>query len=325
VLAIVAAPASSRAATPCDGPAACCSAPSHSERPGSVSVSLGLAIEGIHNLDERNGTWDLDFYLYEKWPATFGFTPQTEIVNELIRQDAPTFDLIEFRDGYCERSRRLHSTLRVDYDLRRFPFDHQDLVILLSDADYDGNHLRYADRPLVADADGRVLSQVSGWHVSAAVAYRHGLRKFTGEEGSPQYDYTRFSVTVDRRAIFHMTRYFIPLFLIVVVGFCIFWIEPEDLNTQVSIGVTCLLAMIALQYAESSNLPAVAYLTLADRIYATCYFVIVTILIETVYVHSAIRRGNSSGARRVRRRSRVLFPSILILAVAISVMLSFRT
>ena len=83
-------------------------------------------------------------------------------------------------------------------------------------------------------------------------------RRFTGEEGRPLYDYATFSIPVERRTIFHIIKYFLPLFLIVVVGFAAFWIEPDDLNTQVSIGVTCLLAAIAFQFAESSSLPAVA-------------------------------------------------------------------
>jgi hypothetical protein len=231
---------------------------------------------------------------------------------------------VELKDGYCERSRRLHSTLRVDYDLRRFPFDQQNLLVILSDAEYDANHLRYSGRPTVADIDARVRAQVSGWRILSGVTYARDARRFTGEEGRPLYDYATFSISVERRTIFHVIKYFLPLFLIVVVGFAAFWIEPDDLNTQVSIGVTCLLAAIAFQFAESSSLPAVAYLTLSDRVYVACYLAIVSTLLESVYAHAIAKKGNHRKANRIERRARIVFPAALILAVAISVVLSFK-
>jgi hypothetical protein len=160
--------------------------------------------------------------------------------------------------------------------------------------------------------------------VAPEVAYSRGARKFTGEAGSPLYDYATFSVPVTRRTIFHVTKYFLPLLLIVVVGFSVFWIEPDDLNTQVSIGVTCLLAAIAFQYAESSTLPEVAYLTLADRVYVACYLAIVLTLLESVYAHSVVKKGHHPKAMRIERRSRIVFPLALIAAVGLSVALAFR-
>src|SRR5579871_3801335 len=107
------------AAPACDGPGECCGALAEQTGKPAATVSVGVAIQGIHNLDEKTGGWDIDYYLYESWRPTPGFTPQTEIVNEIVRQDSPSFDLVELTRGVCRRSRRLHSTLRVDYDLRR--------------------------------------------------------------------------------------------------------------------------------------------------------------------------------------------------------------
>lgn len=316
--------ARSNAATGCDGPEACCGAISDQKLSVSQTVSLGVAIQGIHNLDEKAGGWDVDYYLYEKWVPVPGFTPQTEIVNETSRQDSLHFDLVELKGGYCQRSRHLRSTLRVDYDLRRFPFDHQKLLLVISDAQFDAGQLIYADKPTVADIDGYVRSQLSGWRVGRAINYARETRKFTGEEGSPPYDYATFSVPVERQIAFHIAKYFLPLLIIVVVGFCAFWIDPDDLNTQVSIGVTCLLAAIALQFSESSRLPEVAYLTLADRVYVACYLAIALTLVESVYTNSLVRKKHRPAALLVERRSRVFFPIALVVAIGVGVALAFR-
>jgi hypothetical protein len=311
------------AATRCEGPDACCGTITDREVAVPQAVSLGVAIQNIRNLDERAGGWDVDYYLYEKWMPVPGFTPQTEIVNETSRQESIHFDLVELKGGYCHRSRHFRSTLRVEYDLRRFPFDHQNLLMVLSDAQFDSGQLSYADKPAVADIDSFVHSQLSGWRVGETVAYRREARKFTGEEGSPSYDYATFSVPVERQIEFHVTKYFLPLFIIVVVAFCTFWIDPDDLNTQVSIGVTCLLAAIALQFSESSRLPEVAYLTFADRVYVACYLAIALTLVESVYTNSLVRKKHKQAALLVQHRSRLIFPCVLLLAVGVGAAMAF--
>jgi hypothetical protein len=309
----------------CDGPDACCGTVVDQKVAVRQTVSLGVAVQSIHNLDEKAGGWDVDYYLYEKWVPAPGFTPQTEIVNETSREDSLRFDLVELKGNYCQRSRHLRSTLRVDYDLRRFPFDNQNLLMVISDAQFDSRQLSYADQPTVADINSFVRSQLSGWRVGQAVSFLRDTRKFTGEEGSPPYDYATFSIPVERQIAFHVTKYFLPLFIIVVVGFCTFWIDPDDLNTQVSIGVTCLLAAIALQFSESSRLPEVSYLTFADRVYVACYLAIALTLVVSVYTNSVVRKKHRSAAMLVQHRSRLLLPFALVVAVGIGAALAFRS
>lgn len=313
------------AAPTCDGPSECCAAVTDQTGKPATTVSVGVAVQGIHNLDEKTGGWDIDYYLYETWRPAPGFTPQTEIVNEIARQESPSFDLVELKHGVCQRSRRLHSTLQVDYDLRRFPFDRQKLLVLVSDAQYAADQLVYAQRPSVSDIESQVRSEVSGWRVGSEIEYSRDTRRFDGEEGSPPYDYASFSVPVERRAAFHVTKYFLPLFVVVIIGLCVFWIDPQDLNSKVSIGVTCLLAAIALQFAESGNLPAVSYLTLADRVYVACYLTIAVTLVESIYAHSLVRKGNHQAAVQVEKRFRTLIPAALLVAIGICVLLSFRS
>jgi hypothetical protein len=116
----------------CDGPDVCCPKAIVDHLSAPVHVAIGVVFVGFSEIAERSGTWDADDYLYESWPPTPGFTPQTEIVNEVARGRAQ-FDSTEIRDGRCLRSRRLRSKLRSDYNLRTFHFDAQSLKLTLSD------------------------------------------------------------------------------------------------------------------------------------------------------------------------------------------------
>ena len=100
-----------------------------------------------------------------------------------------------------------------------------------------------------------------------------------------------------------------------VLAFSVFWIDPGDLSSKVSVGVTCLLSSIVLQFAEAGMLPEVEYLTLADRIYAVCYVALALSLITTIYSSALMKKGQASAAARNDRRSRLVLPLGLVLAV----------
>jgi hypothetical protein len=85
------------------------------------------------------------------------------------------------------------------------------------------------------------------------------------------------------------------------------------------VGVTCLLAAIAFQFAEAGSLPEVAYLTFADRVYAACYVAIALALVESIYGNILTRRGDKAAAQRVDRACRIGFPVVLALAIAAAV------
>src|SRR3954468_8861012 len=106
----------------CSGPEECCPAAQVESLDHVVTVKEGIVLLGISNVSEKSGTWDADFYLYEQWAPTPGFTPRTEVVNEVVRTSIG-FDDTDLRDGVCTRSRRIHSTLRSEFNLHTFPFD----------------------------------------------------------------------------------------------------------------------------------------------------------------------------------------------------------
>ena len=302
----------------CDGPAVCCPTKVASEIPVHVDVAIGVTLIGLYNINEKAGTWDADYYLHEAWSPTADFTPQTEIVNEVSRQ-TQQFDETELRGGRCVRSRRVHSTLHTRYNLRLFPFDSQQLTMVVSDAEFTAQEAAYTDRPAHVELDEGARDQLSGWKLGGDLSYVHAPRVFKGDDGAPLYDYATFSLPVYRHVSFHLTKFFLPLFVIVAVAFSALWIDPDDLNSRASIGVTCLLAAIAFQFAEAGSLPEVPYLTLADRVYVICYFALALVTVTSVYANAQARAGRKERALTLDRRARRLFPVALLVALTFGV------
>ena len=306
----------------CDGPEICCPTKITDPLPQRQTVTVGVVLVGLYNVNERAGTWDGDFYLYERWDPLDGFTPHTEIVNEVSRQ-SEQFNEIQFKAGKCIRSRRLHSVLHNQYNLRRFPFDEQSLVLQLSDATYATQSLAYGDRASAAGLDDNARSALTAWKVETDPSYSHAARMFTWEDGSPSYDYADFSFRIRRHVTYHLFKFFLPLLIIVSLAFLVFWIAPEDLSSQVTIGVTCVLSAIAFQFVQQNSLPEVAYTTLADRVYVVCYLAISLALAQSVYGNALAGRSQREAALRMDKRCRWLFPVATVALLAGAVIWSF--
>jgi hypothetical protein len=290
-----------------------------------VVVSVGVVMVGLYNVSEKSGTWDGDYYLYEVWKPQEGFVPQTDIVNEVARLGEDPTELW-MQAGRCIRYRRIRSTFSSPFDLRLFPFDRQVLTMRFSD-NWLSDDMRYDETPFIHGVDDTVFGQLSQWEVNHDMTYKRQSRLFKWEEGMwgdqrPVYDYASFSMSIRRHTTFHLTKFFLPLFIIVLVSISVFWIDPEDLPSQVGIGVTCLLAAIAFQLAQASVLPEVAYLTLADLAFAISYLAIALALVESLYSNTLARRGARDLALRVDRVCRVAFPLGLVILLAASVFFS---
>jgi hypothetical protein len=320
LLLLLAAPARAELAT-CDGPDECCPKKLIADLPEKVTVSLGIAFVGLYNVDDKMSTWDADYYLYEAWKPLPGFFPQTEIVNELNRQSSQ-FDETLLRNGRCLRSRRIHSTLHARYDLKRFPFDEQQLLLELADAEYDASDLAFDPKPLHLGLGDDAREELVAWTLLGHPSFTLSQHAFSWEEGAPAYAHATIGILARRQVGFYLTRFFLPLLLIVAVAMTVFWIHPEDLGSQVGIGVTCLLAVIAFQFAEATSLPAVAYLTFADRVYAICYFAIALALIESIWGNTMVRRGLNERADKLDRICRWAFPAGITALVALSLAFS---
>lgn len=309
------APRSARAAdqglSSCVGPADCCPAIVELNIHGRHVVEVGAVLLAITDVSEKASTWGADYYSYEFWDPSPGFVPQTDVVNEVERKSTQ-FDTTEMRDGRCMRTRRIRSTLRANFNLRTFPFDFQTLPIQFSDAEYTSEQVHYEEKH-IAGLDDAVIHDVAAWKVLPEFHFEHERRGFHWDPGAPDYDYATFFLTVRRHVSFHLGKYFLPLLLIVIVAFSVFWIDPEDLASEVQVAVTCLLAAVALQLSEGSELPDVAYLTIADRAFITSYIAIALAVVQVVYTNHLARKGHKERAIRLDLRCRVGFPVGLVL------------
>jgi hypothetical protein len=155
----------------------------------------------------------------------------------------------------------------------------------------------------------RVYSSLAQWAVLGIRASAEPIRIFNTETTNQM----RFAIEVQRKSNFYIRKVFLPLLLMVVLSWTVFWIDNSELNSQVTISVTTILTVIAFAFAISSNLPKVPYLTFIDVFFLSCYVFVFITAIELTLVHLAGRNQRDKMGRTIRRFSRIALPVLFVI------------
>jgi hypothetical protein len=122
----------------------------------------------------------------------------------------------------------------------------------------------------------------------------------------------RFEIAVERRYGFYLWKVFLPLLLMVIMSWSVFWFDPPEVSSQVTIAVTTILTIIAFALAISLTLPRVPYLTFADAFFLTCYIFAFVTMVEVTTVHIAYRNERRKVAAKIRGTARWLVPAAFV-------------
>jgi hypothetical protein len=291
-----------------------------------VPVAVALAIMNISDIDEVAERFHLDAYLFMRWKdPRLAFTPDASRPNfRVLRRDeiwTPTVELINgvntrersdmatraAPDGTVTYAERFAATLTSRFKLRRFPFDAQRLLVIIHPFVVDGREFTFipsSGRTLTSN-EFQIFSSLASWQIESVGS---SIQPIT-LPNKMQLTEIRFHISVRRRFGFYLWKVFLPLVLMVVLSWTVFWIEPGDLDNQVQIAVTTILTVIAFGFAISGNLPRVPYLTYIDAFFLACYIFVFISIIELMAVNVAHRgkRGPDLGLR-IRRVSRWAVP-----------------
>ena len=266
-----------------------------------VEVAAGFFLANLSGAAERSETFEADLYLIFRWhdsrlafagtePKRFleeaaveqlqtMWWPQLEFINTGTPDVANrTLDIAP--DGSVTYKLSVTATFRSDLDLRKFPFDRETLEVRIQSFTWTRDQMIFVPDPARIGFNPRsTYEELDVSQVSSEVRQR----ELTG--WTPAQSYSEFAalIEVERRPIFYLWTVFAPVILIFLISCAIFAVDIENLHDRIGIGLTALLACIAMQFTVSFNLPQVSYLTVIGWMFLVTYFCItVAILISTI-------------------------------------------
>jgi hypothetical protein len=289
-----------------------------------VKVAIGLVIVNLPSIDEANEQFLIDGYLFARWhdprlahaprpgglPVSYApdqiWHPRPEIVNAVRPRERQDTALSADPDGTVHYLERFDAQVSSKFFLRSFPFDTQTLQIVIHPFSSNIRSVVYGvDRAQSwTSAEFNSYSSLAEWEVAAVQPVAGRVKATNGLEISE----ARFEIKIVRRYQFYVWKVFLPLLLMVMLSWSVFWMETFDLQNQIQVAVVTLLTVIAFALAISSSLPKVPYLTLSDAFFLTCYVFVFIAILELMTVHVTHRTRGEDPGLRIRRVSRWLVP-----------------
>ena len=296
-------------------------------------VDVGLRILDIPLMDERQQIYKIVGVLELRWhdpalAAADGRTartlvesqavtqlkkiwhPDVELDNESDPRKTENQVLIIGGDGHVEYQERFDAMLSSRLDLRRLPFDRQELRVVVQSFGLGEDQVVLVPTLGVTIADALGVSEWRALGVGAVQGHR--------DEGRLQQRYSEitYTVRVQRNPSFHVFAVLIPSVLIVLVSFTTFWYDPRQLNAIMGPGVASMLVLVALNFSVASFLPRISYVTLLNRFTLACYLFVFSGILLNVIAHRLDQQGRSPRAESLRVLARYLLPPAYLAIVA---------
>jgi hypothetical protein len=185
--------------------------------------------------------------------------PNGKVEDTAVIADKPTFKLM-----------RLTGQFKSPADLRKYPYDSQELKILIEDDTRGIDQVRFVvDKERTKTARG---FRTVGWQVSFVEARSLSHSYPDRFEGDDLY-YGRyiFTVGLERFAASAAFKVFVPAFVIVLIALLGMWVPPGEMEVRSNAGAPMLAGAVLFHFALMQELPATSYLTRADKLMLGVY------------------------------------------------------
>lgn len=230
---------------------------------GPAMVKVGLVIREIRDFNIQTGGFEADFYLSltsdkEMPNLSLVFTNGHEVTFSPLA-DTGTFKLFTVTGKFT-----------TTIDLRKYPYDTQELDLLLEDQKAGVDQLIFLTDKSRTSLDSSFRLSSFGAAGTGAIAYKHKYPARFDRDNLYVSRY-KFTLTVDRFATSAAFSVFVPAFIIVLISLTGMWVPPDELEVRTSAGAPMLAAAVLFHFSLIQSLPATGYLTHADKLMLGVY------------------------------------------------------
>jgi branched-chain amino acid transport system substrate-binding protein len=263
-------------------------------------VYVGLDYVRVNNIDPREQSFNLDFYLWYRWTGDLNLDDLilTNAVGEVSKE--PMREDLERPDRW--QSYKVRASFRHPFDLRKFPFDVQALPITVAHRNRNADKL-----VLVADRERMRDYRIDQIYPEEYV-YQHrkvagGVFEIDSVFGNPTYrigerqaPFSQFHshLSVSRNIVPYLVTLFFPLTVILVIALFSFLIGKEYFQARLNLFMTALLTVVVFQMAQGAKMPRLGYAVMVDYYFMTSYAILFLFILKTLCVNWMHGRGRGS-------------------------------
>lgn len=289
-----------------------------------TEVSIGIYIADITAVDDVAQTLTGDFIVLKQWRderlaeqvgCRFSiadvWTPELELLNSSLmtqKQPIQRNQVGVEEGGLVSHYQRYFGAVSTYHRLEKFPFDDQVFKLRMSSTHYDID-----DVVLTVNKDMTRVSDIINipdWTIEEVHA--HIVAGDSFGLGNIQSTYI-LEIPAERNSNFYVWKVLVPLTLIVMMSWVVFWINPVKFGSQLGISATSMLTLIAFQFSQTGVLPKLSYFTIMDKLILGSSVLVFFSFFESALAICLVAENREEDAFKLDKICRWIFPLSFIL------------
>jgi hypothetical protein len=298
---------------------------------GATVVTVAPYLIDVSRVNAADQSFTADLFVLLSWedPRLAGVFDATERVS-LDRIWNPQLQILNRRevettfpeqaevtpDGTVTARQRYFGTFSAPLDLHDFPLDRQRFAIRMVVPGFGPDEVRLETAPAEVAGSGRSAEfSIPDWELSGLQTRPEPFG--VAESGRVISGYL-LSFEGRRHIGFWAGKAFTSVAIIIAMSWVVFWIDPKFVAPRLSVAVTSMLTLIAYRFLLGALLPRLSYLTRMDFFLIGATLLVLATVVQVAVTTRAEDRDQGRRARRINRHSRWLFPSMLLVLMAVA-------
>jgi hypothetical protein len=261
---------------------------------------IGIYVTSIFDFSLGEKAYSVDFWMWFNYKNdSLDMLGSTEIVNakefEFLLADTEKKGNINWATQKCR------ATIKKEWDVRHFPFDRQNLLIEIEEANADNTSMVFLADIKNSTYDKRI--HIDGWKISdfkittQPITYEttYGDPELSGNSTYPSATVT-FTIEREGKGLFF--KLFTGLYVAFAISLLVFFMGPENAE-RFGLLVGALFAAIGNKYIVDGMLPETTMYTLIDKIHVLTFTFILINLIITVVAYRFYATQRIEQARKI--------------------------
>lgn len=265
------------------------------------TVSAGIYITSIHDIDFKQKEYTVTFWLWLKYKnKQFDFLQNLEVPQ--AKTVARSFATVDSTGDRIYLLMKLQCVMKDSWKIGNFPFDSQKLRLSIENSQYDSRSLIFVADTMGKHYDPRFT--LNGWSIDSCIIstgnkiYETGFGDATLAKPHTEYSAFRVRISINRDAGGLFWKMFLGMYIAFLIAYVCFYIHADGIDSRFGLSVGSLFAVIGNKYIIDSSLPESTTFTLVDTLHGLTLFFIFAVITATAYSLKLVKEKKEKKANR---------------------------
>ncbi|MGB3006179.1 MAG: hypothetical protein WBC06_06705 [Chitinophagaceae bacterium] len=266
----------------------------HAQETKKDTVSVGIYITSIHDIDFKQKEYTITFWLWLKYRnKAFDFQNNLEV--PMAKTVERTFFTIDSSSDNIYMQMKLQCIMKDSWRIANFPFDQQKLRLSIENSQFDANSLVF-----MADTAGQHYDDrftLRGWSIDSCIintgtkVYQTAFGAADAKIQKSEYSAYRVRLSIKRDAGGLFWKMFLGMYIAFLISFLCFYIHADGMDSRFGLSVGSIFAVIGNKYIIDSSLPETAAFTLVDILHGMTLISILVVIAANAYSLKLVKRN----------------------------------